>query len=279
MRLSILLLAMVASAPSLAANVDTTNGQCRFPFAIPSVVTSSHLVFLGELHGTNEAPALAAEFACELTRDRDGVTLSLEIPESEQSQINRYLASAGTAADQSELVSTQFWQAPNGGQDGRRSLAMLALLERLRQLRATNVKVDVLAFDGWSADAPRDATMAASLLSSIRQHPRAKFLVLVGNVHASKAKGSPWDPLYEPMAFLISSESPLSLLVHSSAGTAWVCTGDKGCGVHEVASVAKLPIGLAIGNAPTPGYDGTVVLKSFSASLPALPSKSRGAKE
>ena len=259
--------------------IDASNGKCRFPFEIPSVVDSSRLVFLGELHGTNEAPALAAELACEMAHRPDGVTLALEIPSTDQPQIDRYLASAGTISDQSKLISTPHWQTPMDKQDGRRSLAMLALLDRVRQLRAASVKIEVLAFDGWSTGAPRDAIMAENLRASMRQRPRASFLVLVGNVHASKSKGAPSDSQFETMAYLLSSESPLSLLVDSSAGTAWVCMGDQGCGVHNVGRVAQLPTGFAVGNSPLPGYDGSVVLESFSASLPAFLSKSRGTKE
>ena len=123
--------------------------------AIPGIdhVAKSGILLIGEMHGTNEAPALVGQLACQLAR-RVSVRVGLEIPTEEAHAVSRYLASAGGAEEESALLAGRFWTSPV--QDGRSSVAMLGLLEALRRNRIEGKHIDVFLFDR-ADNADRDA--------------------------------------------------------------------------------------------------------------------------
>ena len=96
---------------------DRHGVQCRDIGELPG----GHLLLFGEMHGSIEAPALIADVACHLSLSGD-VTIGLEIPATEQAQIDDYLASAGTAvafmgnihAMQEKFVVEDFSMTPAG---------------------------------------------------------------------------------------------------------------------------------------------------------------------
>src|SRR5690349_14262703 len=47
--------------------VESKEG-CMLPVALPAAVANARLVFLGEYHGTREAPLFAAEVACTMAQ-------------------------------------------------------------------------------------------------------------------------------------------------------------------------------------------------------------------
>ncbi|MGV6492816.1 hypothetical protein ACTUVK_003020 [Stenotrophomonas rhizophila] len=112
------------------AGTSGARERCTWPEAMPI----RPLVLVGELHGTVETPALVGELACAAAADATPVTVALEMDPTEQARIDAYLASAGTAADRSALLAGRFWTRTM--QDGRSSVAMAALIERLRSLRS-----------------------------------------------------------------------------------------------------------------------------------------------
>jgi hypothetical protein len=152
---------------------------------------------------------------------------------------------------------------------------MRLLIERVRQMRWAGKPIAVVAIDDSSASAAsRDSLMANNLLAAVRRSSGAHVVALVGNAHAAKAKGASSDANYEPMAYLLSSESPVSLDITYSAGSAWVCGSEPGpCKERALFAApewagrnAKFSL-----EPPTyaPGFDGTFFIGRATASPPA----------
>jgi hypothetical protein len=233
---------------------------------LAQLVQTRSPVILGEIHGTAEAPALVGDVVEALVAGGGPVLLALEIPSSHQDQLDLYLDSAGTPADRAALFGHRFW----GFRDGRSSVAMLALLDRIRALRADGRSLEVVAFDvADPGEADREATLAANLATVLRRPQRPPVLVLTGNLHARQTIGTPFDPTLELMAWRLREFKPLSLNVRAPTGTAWVCT--PACGVLRLGEdrppgEPSLTLFDAISST---GYDGEVSLARFTASRPA----------
>jgi hypothetical protein len=248
------------------SHVAQTAEPCASPIPIPEALRAPRLIIFGELHGTAETPHLVGEFACLLAQEGKSAIVGLEIPSGEQRAIDEYLSSQGTAEVRMKLTSGAHWKS----QDGRASEGMLALIERIRRLRASGSTVSVLAIDGWERGAKsRDATMAKTLSSALLQSPQSHVVVLVGNLHAVESIGSPFDPTYESMAYHLASFEPLTLAVDFVRGAAWYCSRE--CGTHAIrsarAGVAQ-EVGIHLGYSALPGYDGTIVLNHATPSRP-----------
>jgi hypothetical protein len=231
------------------------------------------------MHGTAESPAFLADAVCLAVQADRPVTVALEIPYQEETRMNAYLGSAGSTADRDALLAGAFWRDPY--QDGRRSEAMLALLERLRRLRQGGAALTLVLLDSTPQAAARDRAMAERLSAAIGQRPKDLFVALTGNYHNRLAPGAPWDPHYEPMGLLLARlrpDLPLTALdVATTGGTAWIClsaspdscyarltkttteTKEKGVSLH--AAVDKN------------GYSGVYRIGPMTASPPAVPVK------
>ena len=253
-----------------AAAPNAPHEACDFGAEVPAIVADARLVIFGELHGTNEIPALVGEFVCWRSAQSQSVILGLEIPRTEQHAIDTYLLSAGTLLDQKRLTSGAFW---NTVKDGRSSEAMVRLIERVRRLPGGRGGAGIVAIDSGRYDASRDAAMARNLRASMRTHPRSRFVVLVGNIHAAKSNASAANKNSEPMAYHIASESPITINAEYLPGATWSCVpAPRGCGVNEVGGWRRADTapGFHLGMAALPGFDASFALGSISASLPAV---------
>jgi hypothetical protein len=236
------------------------------------------VLLFGEIHGVKELPTFFGEAVCSTAGTQLPVEVGLEIPKAEQARIDSFLASAGAPSDVETLIAGEFWT--RDAQDGRSSQAMVTLLERIRQLRAQGLPIQVFLFDldPSQAAAERDKLMAENLSSHARAHPKALTMALTGEVHAWKTKGAPWNPEFLPMGWYLENGG---VQVHSlgratPAGTAWTCVGasPSDCGPKETKANLELPEGLLTGIALLPqpskrGYDGIYVTSSLTASPPA----------
>ncbi|MGM9484222.1 hypothetical protein ACS5PN_23715 [Roseateles sp. NT4] len=104
------------------------------------------IIVVGELRGTEQAPAFVGQLACGLLKLNRPVIVALERHGSEQEALNRYLASTGQTADVQALLSAMARTQPP--QNSRNSQALLKLIEQLRQWRQTGQPVGVLAMLG-----------------------------------------------------------------------------------------------------------------------------------
>lgn len=237
------------------------------------------MVLVGEMHGTVESPAFVSSAACLALHSGRSVTVALEVPIQEDSRFQSYLVSPGSAADRAALLAGGFWQSSY--QDGRRSVAMLELLEALRRIRGGGASLRVTLLDTMQepplTGGARDRAMANRLTEAMAAAPKDLVLVLTGNIHTRIGRGTPWDKDYEPMGFVLSRIAPgarlAALDVRYTGGTAWFCLGEQpsSCTVHEVrggAPPATPPV-TQLRHVNADGYNGFYFVGRLTASPPA----------
>jgi len=234
------------------------------------------VIFLGELHGTAEAPAFVGR-AVELALHKGlSVTVALEIFGTESERVDAFLASGGDESDRAALLSGQFWQ--RSYQDGRASDAMLNLIEDLREHVAGGHTLRVVCFDRPGGRGfERERAMADALVTAIAEAPEDMTLVLSGDIHAKLARGA-GRGISEPMALQVAERLPdtriLSLRLSYSGGTAWICGPGipGGCGETEVVGRDPDTTPHVVVN-ETPklgGFNGEFHVGEIHAALPAV---------
>jgi hypothetical protein len=229
------------------------------------------LLLLGELHGTAEIPRFVGDLACEASVGGSRVQLGLEIPSQEQSRINLFLASSGSAPDHQVLIESEFWRRPV--QDGRSSRAVVELLDSIRRLKASGAKIDVFLFDEAGRVQDRDAEMAKKILAVHGRAPGDFFLILTGNVHAMKKKIAVGTTELVPMGLdLVEAGAPVTSLASAyPPGTAWVCmgSGSDACGSHEMRGKHRGDARFIELTGSDERYDGIFYVPSLTSSPPA----------
>jgi hypothetical protein len=249
--------------------------SCREIAGIDPLLRKGQILLLGEMHGTNEIPAFVADAACRGLRAGLPVTVALEIPTEEEPRVAAFLASDGQAADRAALLAGPFWR--DAFQDGRRSRGMLALLEDLRHRRREGSRLRVKLLDRRpKASGPeRDRAMAGELQSAVEAAPGDLFLVLTGNLHTRRVRGTPWDPQAENMGYLVARRHPdlLSLDVVYSGGAIWACLDPDPahCGVQPVHGKSQgKPRSVKLYDKVSPeGFNGSYDVGVLTASAPA----------
>ncbi|RYZ36267.1 MAG: hypothetical protein EOO71_32400 [Myxococcaceae bacterium] len=242
--------------------------------AIPgmeAVLKPGAFVVLGEMHGTQEAPLFASRLACHAAKAGQTVRLALELPVEEQARLDVWLAKEDGASW--DFTDSAFWRREV--QDGRSSEAMKQLLERARDWRHAGLPLRVVAFDTGGKE--RDTTMAEHLRQARSEAPRDTFIVLVGNLHARRDVGAPWNKSLEFMTHRLLATEPglVSLDLAYPGGSAWICRGMTAdtCGEKPLRGTSvDRPPGISLQkDADDPdGYDGTYSVGTLSASPPAL---------
>jgi hypothetical protein len=255
---------------------QSREAPCRPIPGLESLLATTRVLWLGEMHGTVESPAFLANATCLALRAGREVTVALEIPAEEQPRVDTFLASSGLERDLARLLESPFWRSEY--QDGRRSQAMLLLLSRMRELGAGRrlrvLLIDQLAFQTRPAE--RDQAMAEAVAKASAETPRGIVIVLTGNVHARVARGSPWDPEYESAAYRLTHLKPQlavkALDVSYQGGSAWVCTtaSSSSCQVREVkGNPAAGGEGVTLYPAVTGAFHGLYAVGMLTASPPA----------
>lgn len=233
----------------------------------------------GEMHGTAEAPTLFGDIVCGMLAAGRSVTVGLELPGDEAAALTAYLDSEGSPEDRAALLSRDLWQNPY--QDGRTSVAMIGLIESLRQMRHAGKRLEVILFDlatPASSSQERDRAMADRLQAAIEASSSDLFVVLTGNVHSRMSRGTPWDEGYEPMAYLASKSLParrwISLNLASAGGTAWICTSGEAsdCKARPIRGRSQeRPRGIELSKElQDQPYHGTYYVGALTASRPAV---------
>ncbi len=274
--LLLLLLALSARAAEKAPP-PSPSLSCPDIAGLDPLLRKGRILLLGEMHGSRESPAFVAGAVCRGLRAGFPVTVELEIPTEEEPRVAAYLASGGNIEDRDSLLAGAFWQDPF--QDGRRSQAMVALLDDLRRWGKEGRKVRVRLLDRLpKAAAPeRDRAMAAELEAAVKAAPGDLFLVLTGNLHTRTARGTPWDPKQENLGYLVAPSHPglLALDVAYSGGTIWMCPDADAahCGVQTLhAKGGERAPGVKLYEKPSPeGYHGEYFVGPLTASPPAVP--------
>ncbi len=210
---------------------------------------TSRIILVGEMHGTNEIPGFVGGLACSILREGKPLIVGLESPASNQLALNAYMDSDGGEAARAALKSSKFGEM----KDGRSSRAIFGLVESMRQLRRAGAKVAVAGIDISDGAVPeplfkgepigsgeRDAVMAHNIESRARVNKDHTILVLAGALHVSRLKGVPWNPGFEPTAYLLQQRFPLYSIAFAfpSGGSYWTC--------HRVAGSGPSPQGTDI---------------------------------
>lgn len=238
-------------------------------------------LLIGEQLGTQEVPSAVGDLVCQLAQTGLPVALGLSIPSSEQEQLNHYLSSAGTPADQDALLAGRFWIRPY--QDGRSSRAVLDLIDRVRALRSMGLRIELVAYDTDLENSnERDALMAGAWMERRASRPYEVFVVVSGNVHASMQRGTPWDEKYEPMGWHLAWKDPSvkALDLSHAPGTRWGCDFDRegklDCRVYRIRPSSKVAnrAGLSTSISLFPqmsseGFHGLFYVGALTASPPA----------
>jgi len=263
------LTALLAALPVRAA---TAGPDCSALEGIPPTVANSPLLVLGDVHGTREVPAFVGSYLCAAAQQGRALTLALELPAAGQEALDAFMASQGGPQDIARLTSGGTWRSSR--QDGRTSIDMLRLFQRLRALRAGGFEIRVLAIDADVAPARRDAAMAERLRAELRQGAGRQLVVLVGALHAVRTRGNRFNPNYESTVYLLADQRPLALTVGTAGGTAWVCRGGAAasCGatawdINRVDPAPAAPFSLV---PPSSQFDGVFYVGATTASPPAM---------
>lgn len=249
-----LALAALCAVPGRASAADCPGREALAP------LLKTDGIFLGELHGSAEVPALveclARRLADELLDGRPlWVALELQPAALEES---------GTS-----------WQPRL--QDGRTSQAMLKLVRVLRSLQAQG-RLTVTGFVP-TAEPIGAADYEQALARELDRAPADAFvLALAGNVHARKSKGTARFSLQAvaPAGSLLQRRMTHVLIDHRQDSQAWVCM--PGCGPHSLSSdpqTRNRPLGLQ--PLDDDDYDYLLLLDRLSASPPAHPQQAVGA--
>ncbi len=185
------------------------------------------LILLGELHGTRQPPAIVRQLATQFA-SVGPVLVGLEILDSEQPAIDRYLASDGGPRARKQLLAGEFWQKPVASSDGRRNADMIGLIDSLRRLRHEGRDVAVLAFDGVldgsGGSQARDVAMAGRIRAAFGRFPRGRMLALAGNVHAMHHKPGYAPPeMQDPMGSYLADLHPFAVNITAHDGEFQAC--------------------------------------------------------
>jgi hypothetical protein len=267
---------LLASTPVAAAGPAAPLSSCD-PGGLRPLLASGNILLVGEIHGAVEGPALIGAAACAAVAEGLPLTVALEIPREEDERLERFLASPGAASDREALLAGSFWQRDY--QDGRSSIAMLQLLDRLRGLRGRGAKLRTVLLDSapLSTNAQaRDDFMGQRLVEAVSSGPPGDLLIaLAGNYHTRTTMGLPFDAAYRPAGLAAEQRWPertVSLLLKAPAGTTWMCTTANAaeCGVKDLSGKPiEAPGTVELYTATREGYEGEVRLGSATASPPA----------
>jgi hypothetical protein len=187
---------------------------------------SVQVVWVGEMHGTSEAPAAFGDLVCDALAHGKTVTVGLELASGSQAAIDAMVGTTDLETAERQLLATPNWHMFF---DGRSSTAMLALLVRLRELRKQQPSLRVIGIENpWeNAASAKEIAVSDGVKSAMKRGPADALLVLTGNTHAMKH--SPMA--YPTAASLLPSADVFSLLVIARGGQSWQMTG-KGCGAQ-----------------------------------------------
>lgn len=229
-------------------------------------------VILGEVHGSNEMPAVFADAVCLTAHDRP-VVAALELIELDQPAIDAFMASDGGAEAKRALLGAHTWNGPM--KDGRSSEAYFRLLETLRQMRQAGRIQSVVAFQAARFDRPPtpvEYEKAMAGLVHAAGQSGATVLALVGNIHAMRTE-VPFQGGYIPMAGHLPRAATVTLNLMAHGGESWVCYGgpDTCRASSSPAPSERHPRGVELSGRDDEPYSGVLYLGSPTTASPPQP--------
>jgi hypothetical protein len=222
-----------AAAPrnDRAFSIRIAPPSCATLRGVDPLLKSNNVLLFGEIHGTAEAPAFVADVVCLAGAKRLPTLLAIEWPAEMTPALAGYIGGAGGARAQRALIDHPAWTGVR--QDGRRSAAMLQLIERARLLRQSGGDVTIASFsEAVNNSVARDSAMARTLAKIVAANRGRLIVALTGNIHSRLTIGTPFDPSYRPMGFMLEpqleSRSLWGLNMTYETGAAWMCQASCG---------------------------------------------------
>lgn len=254
-----------------AAGLVVSDPACSAPPGSDALWTpEARYVIVGEIHGTTETPAAFAQLVCEAAA-RGPVTVALELPMSLQSDFEAFLAAPDDASAEAILRRTPYWNPRH--QDGRSSVAMVAMMQSVRRLKVAGRDIAIHSFlsdQGRPAGFDQnyhELEMATEIARAARARPEARVLVLVGGLHASKTRIEAWDLL--PATAHLPRAEVITLDVAQQGGQSWSC-GTERCGIDDIISTYDpAERGVTLRPIDDGAYDGVLAVGPVTASPPA----------
>ena len=247
----------------LACNSPSSKLDCENIKGLDKILKKGQIILLGELHGTNEAPHYLYQMACQALNKGHQVSIALEFPQNDQADLEIYLASQGTDEDKKLFLSQPLWS--DEYQDGKRSIAMFNLIDRIRLLIRQGYPLNIFYMDGYG-NRGREHTMASNIIKTREQNPNNIILSLVGNFHNTIVNGS--DKMGSLILKKYGKQNVVSLDQNFVDGTAWINTGNNNSGPMEINGNGSSGIGIYLHKTPTE-YHGTFEMHKITHSPPA----------
>jgi len=225
---------------------------CRDRPPVADLSVDSRVIVIGEMHGTHEFPRLAQRVLCQIASPTRPTILGLEIDAKSLLAMQDFLnPRSGRHGDQRSLMKEgEQWRLPG---DGRGSVAMQALISSAMELQRAGYKVYIDAFSMGSADLPfpltaeeevpdvqTEAFMANRIQYRLDAYPDARYVALVGGLHAYKTEGRARRPDFKSM--VVRLQKGTAVQVVSGAwlkGSAYLCkmaAGALSCRDHALST-------------------------------------------
>jgi hypothetical protein len=290
MSMRVIFVRLIACIVFLCCRAATAGPSCAMIPGFDQYISGARGVFVGDMHGTVEAPAFVTDLVCNLAHAGRAVVLGLEYPSDQQHFIDEFLRER-TDSSRPALLSTPFWIRPT--QDGRTSQAMLKLLSSVRAQIRAGAHIQVIAFDAFGSTGAqlgprngtahvdsRDAAMADYLREKLSKFRAADFpVIFAGNVHARKTKGlhamnaPPGMENAEPLGYRLRDLGFLDIDIDYRGGTLWTCFSPSDCGVHDGGERGAAVRAFVIAPSTDPAFDLKYSVGSLTASPPAATKK------
>lgn len=248
--------------------------QGAVPEGLRRYLQERKLIFVGELHGTREIPALFGDLVAALAERGRKTLVGLEISEDAQPAVDAFLRTGDAAA----LARAEFFS--RAYQDGRSSEAMVALLRRLAPLPG----VTVLCVDPRSSASSQERDSGMAALIGRRRKEFDRVLTLTGNVHSALNVGTPWDSAFRPMAYELRARALelgegeiINFRNRHETAEAWVCYENvaANCGVKpdlphpdDYATAVAADSYALIEDEAVDGHRGSLFIRATRASPP-----------
>jgi hypothetical protein len=271
--------AAASNATCGQAAASMPSGSMMLNAAVQHIACQSvnrRLLIVGELHGTNETPALVAALVKATSKDRP-IRVGVEWPAWMQDYVATYLASQGTLDDRKAMLSMKYWGVVL---DGRGSEAMINLIDAIRVLRESGRDIEIFVMEPDVPITPSDLQsnpltwkengMTKALKTALSTAPsNALVVAYMGSVHSryiTRADHSQPSVLQQVM-----SNHPLYILVDADAGSSWNCQAG-GCGPHMFKAYSKPPSQDVEINPLSDAPEGiTAEILNFSIFTPSVP--------
>ncbi|MEL7283520.1 MAG: hypothetical protein AAGJ68_03370 [Pseudomonadota bacterium] len=181
MLVAALLISVVIFAGSHSRSKNTVQCNAYQGWEKVADVTAEKIVFFGELHGTNESPDAVAGLICELVQLGKPIRFGVEASHDQGAALNDALKWPIDSQTMAE-AAPRMWSVP----DGRSSVAVFKLLEKIAYWKSSGANIEIFAFDstfkGDDAGLTRAKVMSREVDAAAREFEGA-IVVLTGGYH------------------------------------------------------------------------------------------------